>query len=212
MAADDASQPAGRLRRVYEVADPTEVRDYYDEWAATYDAELEANGYALPARAAAVLAELAPDRTVPVLDYGCGTGLSGVALTDAGFATVDGADPSTGMLQRAEATGRYRRLVELDLDAERPPFEAGSYPIVTAIGVIGPGAAPLALMAQLLALVAPGGLFGVSFNDHAMNDPAFPRAIADVVDSGRFDVAFRDRGAHLPGIEVQSTLIVFRRN
>ncbi len=211
MAADEDPEPDGRLRQVYGFDDPAEVRDYYDAWASTYDAELAANGYALPERAATVLIGLADDPTAPVLDYGCGTGLSGTALAEAGFTTIDGADPSTGMLRHAEATGSYRRLVELDLDAPGPPFDPESYAIVTAIGVIGPGAAPLTLFGALLDLVAPGGLFGVSFNDYAMGDPAYPAAIRSTVDGGRFEIAFEDRGAHLPGIDVQSTLYVFRR-
>lgn len=201
----------GYLRKVYDIADPLEVRDYYDTWAASYDAELRANGYVTPERIAAALASIAADTTVPVLDYGCGTGLSGEALVAAGFTTVDGADPSREMLRVAAGKGVYRELVHLDLDAARPPFDDGSFAIVTAIGLIGPGAAPLSLFDQLLALVAPGGLFGLSFNAHALEDPAFPAKIRDHVDAGTVTVEFSERGHHLPGIGTESVVYVLRR-
>lgn len=202
----------GKLRRVYALDGPVEVRDYYDEWASSYDSELEANGYRTPQRVAQALAELIDDSATPVLDYGCGTGLSGVALAAAGFTTIDGADPSTGMIALARDKGVYRHLTLLDLEAPDPPFEAGSYPVVTAVGVIGPGAAPRELFDQLLDVVAPGGLFAVTFNDYALEDPAYPAMIDAAVHDGTVSIEVAERGRHLPGVDVQSTVYVFRRS
>ena len=70
---------------------------------------------------------------------GCGTGLSGAALAEAGFTTIDGSDLSPGMLDKARALGVYRDLwLPDDLPDRR-------YDAVAAVGVIGPGAAPLDL-------------------------------------------------------------------
>lgn len=202
----------GQLRRVYEIDDPSEIRDYYDDWAASYDAELKVNGYASPARVADALAASAADLGAPVLDYGCGTGMSGAALLAAGFTVVDGADPAQQMLAVAAAKGIYRSLVHLDLEAAAPPFAAGSYAAVTAIGLIGPGAAPLALFDQLVQLVAPGGLFGFSFNDHAMDDPVYSAKVNEHVVTTWWSAVFEERGPHLPGLDVCSTVFVLRRN
>ncbi len=200
------------LRRVYGIEDPTEIRDYYDGWAKSYDAELRANGYASPKRVAVALASVATDLNLPVLDYGCGTGMSGEELASAGFAAIDGADPSEQMLAVADAKGIYRSLTHLDIAADHPPFDKGSYAGVAAVGLIGPGAAPLPLFDQLADLVAPAGLFGFSFNDHAMDDPAYPGKIAEFTQGGPFEVAFEEHGPHLPGLEVGSMVYVLRRS
>ena len=202
----------GLLRRVYEIDDPLEVRDYYDCWAISYDAELTENGYAAPTRVAGALAGLSTDLRAPVLDYGCGTGLSGEALLAAGFSVLDGADPSGEMLRAAEAKDIYRSLVHLDLDATGPPFSSGRYAVVTAIGLIGPGAAPVELFDQLLDLVTPGGLFGVSFNDHALTDPAYPAKVSQHSATRTATVVFEEHGPHLPGLGVESTVYVLRRS
>lgn len=207
----DDAEPHGYLRRVYGIDDPLEIRDYYDNWAASYDAELRENGYATPGRVAAALADLAPGLDTPVLDYGCGTGMSGEALAAAGFTTIDGADPSHGMLRVAASKGVYRDLIHLDIDAPEPPFVPGSRAIVTAIGLIGPGAAPLGLFDQLLALVAPGGLFVVSFNDRALDIPEFAAKVAEVRAAGGVDIVFEELGSHLPGLGNQSMVYVFQR-
>lgn len=211
MGEDDNGEPVGRLRRVYGFDDPHEVRDYYDDWADDYDAELEANGYASPRRVAEAVAALVADTAAPVLDYGCGTGLSGEALVGAGFAVIDGADPSEEMLRVARDRDVYRSLVVLDLGEPEPPFPAASYDVVTAVGVIGPGAAPHTLVGQLLDLVVPGGVFGVSLNDVAIEDPDYRSTLEDVVGSGRAELLFEERGPHLPGIDVRSTVCVYRR-
>ncbi|NNF53973.1 MAG: methyltransferase domain-containing protein [Acidimicrobiales bacterium] len=211
MTQPERERDEGQLRRVYEIDDPIEIRDYYDGWAESYDAELKTNGYASPARVAAALASVGADFTAPVLDYGCGTGLSGEALLAAGFTVVDGADPAPQMLRVAEAKGIYRSLFRLDLDASTPPFDMGSYAVVTAVGLIGPGAAPLDLFDQLVHIVAPGGLFGFSFNDHAMDDPAYPERVEQHVGTGGWEVLIEERGPHLPSLDVRATVFVLNR-
>lgn len=208
---DEVAEDRGYLRRVYGIDDPSEIREYYDTWAKTYDDELAANGYASPRRVAEALASLAADLDAAVLDYGCGTGMSGESLAAAGFSMIDGADPAAEMLAVAKSKDVYRSLVHLDLDAGRPPFDSRSYAGVAAVGLIGPGAAPLGLFDQLMDLVAPGGLFGVSFNDHALTDPAYRAKIAGYVDSGAFNLAFEEHGPHLPALDVDATVFVLKR-
>jgi len=67
----------GFLERAYGLDDAESTRDFYRDWAATYDEEIRANGYATPRRCAAALAGLVEDTSAPLHDLGCGTGLSG---------------------------------------------------------------------------------------------------------------------------------------
>ena len=71
------------------------MRALYDDWAAGYDADLEDSAYKTPGRVAEALSAALADKQAPVLDFACGTGLSGVALADAGFKVIDGADISS---------------------------------------------------------------------------------------------------------------------
>ena len=68
---------------------PEETKALYTDWAKTYDSDVTGAGYATPGRVARALAEVA-DLTAPLLDFGCGTGLSGVALAAEGFTAIDG--------------------------------------------------------------------------------------------------------------------------
>lgn len=193
----------GHLGRAYEVAAPEETRALYGRWAATYDREVAENGYAAPARCAEALARHAP-LVEPVLDIGCGTGLSGVALRARGFGAIDGADPSPEMLAKAERTGAYRALRRADPD---DPFMPGAYRIIAAVGVIGVGAAPVTLFDAAWEALPEGGLLCLTLNDHALARPEFP----DRIDARRAHVLFEEYGPHLPGIDLRSRVYVLRK-
>ena len=79
--------------------DVQKLRAYYQDWAKTYDDDVASHGYGLPSMMVhtveAALTALAGedgriDRSVKVLDAGCGTGLVGAALCDAGFDDLHG--------------------------------------------------------------------------------------------------------------------------
>ena len=122
----------GFLDKVYGVTGAAETRALYDAWSDSYEAEIGRNGYATPERCARALAAHMPDKTPPVLDFGCGTGLSGLALRLAGFDTIDGRDLSPGMLARARDKGVYRDLRVIGPEEDMP----GGYAAIAAIGVV----------------------------------------------------------------------------
>lgn len=200
----------GVLGTAYDASTLANVGELYGTWAATYDEELIANGYASPRRTAAAMAAHVADRSAPLLDIGCGTGLSGAALRDAGFSTIDGTDMSPEMLALAGHKEVYRRLVPSSLE-DPLPATPGSYVDMTAIGVFSPGHAPSGMITDVLALLAPGGCFGFSLNDHALEDPSYKQTIDDVVANGQASVAFEDYGDHLPGIGLNALIVVLKK-
>lgn len=201
----------GFLDKIYDApmtADDT--RDLYNEWAQSYDAEVGENGYVTPRRCAAALAEVFPDLSAPVLDFGCGTGLSGKAFRAAGFSVVDGMDPAPEMLAEAEAKGIYRTLTLIDPDAALP-FEPGTYAAIAAVGVIGAGAAPAETLDLLVRGLAPGGRLVLSLNDHSLADPHYDGRIQTHVQAGTMRLTFQQHGEHLPGIGLKSTVYVLEK-
>ena len=65
------------------------VETLYKNWAETYDQEIEKNLYSTPNRIASILAQTEANKGIKVLDYGCGTGLSGLALKKVGWEIKD---------------------------------------------------------------------------------------------------------------------------
>lgn len=197
------------LRTVYDLENQAATDAYYTAWAATYDEELTRNGYRSPQRCADALARFV-DPATSVLDIGCGTGISGLALARVGYTVISGQDVNAEMLERARILDLYRELWVADLN-DPFPFDVGTYGAIAAIGVIGIGAAPASLLGQALAALAPGGHLVFSYNDHALESPEYVGAVDNAIASGTAETLFEERGPHIEGLGTSSTVYVLRR-
>jgi len=198
------------LNKAYELQSVEETRTLYDNWSNSYDSELLENGYATPGRIANALARYA-DKDKPLLDYGCGTGLCGVSLNEAGFEILDGADLSKEMLEIAREKGVYRKLTHIDQNI--PLAESrGDYGAITACGVIGIGGAPLSVFDTAVSFLEKDGLFAFSFNDTSLADPCYEAKVMEYTDCGFARLLFREHGEHLPGINLKSMVYVIQKN
>lgn len=198
------------LEKAYTARDAAQTRNLYDDWAASYDAEVNDNGYATPARCAKALAQFIDSKDAPLLDFGCGTGLSGKALAREGFSQVDGVDLSADMLAEAEDKYVYNDLRQIEAD-ENPVPAPGTYDAIAAIGVIGAGAAPIEVFDTLMHGLAPGGKLVLSFNDHALEDPCNEARMNEWLDCGAARLLFKEHGDHLPGIGLGSNVYVLEK-
>lgn len=197
------------LNKVYQARTPEATRQVYDEWAESYDAEVREAGYATPRRCAEALMSVMGEGHRPILDFGCGTGLSGEALRAAGFEVIDGVDLSPEMLEQARAKGIYRKLTAIEAGADLSGTE--DYAAITAIGVIGAGAAPVTVFDTIMAALQPGGFFVFSYNDHTLADPAYEGKVMEYLDCGAVRLHFREHGPHLPAEDMQSTVYVLEK-
>lgn len=198
------------LDNIYSVEGGEAMRRYYDDWATSYDADLVDNEYKTPARCAEALARHLADRNAPLLDFACGTGMSGVALNEAGFSCINGTDISAGMIEVAREKGVYRNLWVCDADN---PFDerAKKHAAIIAVGAIGAGAAPVDAIDGALASLDKGGLFIVSLNDHTLEDPEFERRLTAAAHRGTIAILESDHGPHLPAIGLGAKVYVARK-
>jgi len=195
------------LGSVYDLK-PEDTAAYYDDWAARYDAELSENSYVTPTRCATALAATDLHKDAPILDFGCGTGLSGLALSKAGFTVIDGMDISAGMLAQARDKGVYRRLIQA-ADTAPPSIARGAYAAITAIGAISPGAAPASLLAHVVDALEPGGILCMSYNEYALRDDAYLAALD--AEKARLQTLSEETGSHVEGVGSTATVYTFRR-
>ena len=109
----------------------------YDTWASDYDRELANWGYEAPEQAAGLLkGHLHDFENAPILDCGCGTGLTGAALRAAGArGELTGLDASRTSLETAKQKAVYDRLEYTDLN-KRLPLDDASVDGILCIGVL----------------------------------------------------------------------------
>jgi predicted TPR repeat methyltransferase len=139
------------------------VKDLFDAYAPRFDADLEGRlGYRTPALLAALLEAggLRPDGSRRVLDLGCGTGLSGVALKPFARRLV-GLDLAPRMLAEARRRRVYDALEEADLLAWLPRHRA-AFDLVAAADVLNYLGELAPALHGIAGALAPGGLAAFS--------------------------------------------------
>ena len=195
--------------KAYGLKTQDDINDLYDEWADSYDEEVEENGYVSPARTASALTQFLP-LEASIFDIGCGTGLSGVALTNSGFSNIYGSEINLSMLINAKKKKVYKGLIQGTINNPFPD-PAGTYDGIVAIGVIGAGAAPASLLRSALNALVPGGLLAFTLNDAAMAQESCKSELKTVLDDNLAVELFSEYGQHLSSINIGSTVYILER-
>lgn len=167
--------------------DPDDVRAFYDRWAARYDDDLAGWDYRAPRRIAKLLAEHA-DLAAPVLDAGCGTGLSGRALRAVGFSGyLTGIDLSEASLPVAEASRAYQRLQAANLN-RRLEFEDDSFGAVACVGVLTYVPNVEAIWREFCRVTRPGGVVAFTQRQDTWVERSCQAVLDLLVDEGVWTV------------------------
>ena len=204
------TEKRAHLSSAYALTNPEQAREFYQDWAEGYDDEIAENGYATPQRCAEALARFAENPWAPIMDLGCGTGISGLALRAAGFECIDGFDFSQAMLDKAAQKGVYRNLAIADL-SQPLTIPEGVYQNAAAIGCITPEYMPATVLDEILSKLPQGGCLAFSVNDHSAQDGTILGRIMALTDCCAAELVFKEYGDHLPGIGLRSTVYVLRK-
>lgn len=186
-----------------------ETIEVYRDWAKTYDADVTGRGYRTPGRIAAMLKPHLADNHGPILDFGCGTGISGAALAAANIGPLHGTDITDEMVAIARTKGLYDKLWVGE--PGRQPARPGDYSVIVAAGVVSLGAAPPDTLDLLIDALAPGALLILSFNDPTLENGSYDARLKMHLDSGAVTLVCREHGPHLDDMQMGSDVILLRR-
>ena len=153
------------------------VRAAFDRFGPEYHEAMMASG--APARAAeALMPHLDPG--AQGVDFGCGSGVLGLALRDAGMRRpLDGIDLSPTMLSLARGTGCYRDLHRANLLA--PPGEpawAGPYDFAITVGLMGDYVPYYIALPHIVSCLRPGAVIGYAVERRSTSGYALEKCAA----------------------------------
>ena len=155
-----------------------------------------------------MLFKYSPDTNISVLDFGCGSGLSGEALYRLGFQKVDGLDLSAEMVKLAGQKGVYTELIKDDLNTL---IERGyKYDAIIAAGVISPGHAPPISVDLALSLLKQRGILVFSLNDHALGNKSFIEQIETILANASIDILEKEYGDHIIKLKLKAQVYALR--
>jgi predicted TPR repeat methyltransferase len=173
------------LHTVYSASSPAELSKSYADWAATYDAETASLGYLLPFLITAWVARYVPIGEGPLLDVGCGTGLSGPSLQALGYGDMAGLDLSDEMLAVAAGRGTYGELKQAML-GETLPWPDGHFRAFFSTGVFTIGHAPASGLYDLVRITQAGGHAIFTVRDQVFESGGFRKVFDDLEGQGKW--------------------------
>lgn len=199
-----------RLARNYGEKTSDEFRAVYREWADNYDRDLiDEFGYLAPQAAVTCLKTHLPSLNAPILDMGCGTGLVGQLLFDAGYQIIDGLDLSFEMLEKARALGVYRALDEADL-TEQLTLEP-IYQAVICVGVFSHQPSQPFDLARLFSALAPDGVLVATVNGKGWKEIGWEVLLEQSAEQNGFRIESVSDIPYLTRQNISGKLLTLRR-
>ena len=198
MAAEHGARRSG-LNELSANPDSGDIERYYDQWAAEYDDDLRHWNYQAPVEAAALLRQGVP-LEAPVLDAGCGTGLSGQALKALGYMHVTGMDLSQASLDLAQQTGAYERLAQVDMQQLPLPYETDEFAGLQCVGVLTYVPDTDGIVREFCRIVRPGGLVVFTQRDDLFAQRGDAATLQALEDEGLWEkILVSEPRPYLPG-------------
>lgn len=186
------------LSQSYNLETQDDTLAHYEAWAETYDQELSENDYAQPQRCATALANHLGKRDIRILDIGCGTGLSGVALKNLGFSNIEGCDFSSLMIEKAKDTNVYQGLFEADIN-KKLEIETETYDAAVAVGVLSFAHVRTDALREMLRIIKTGGLLVIGLNEKYWSHDKVGEKLEKLSQEQVLEVLSQEYGDHLPG-------------
>lgn len=207
-----SDRSGGHFSSAYSLASREETLSHYRSWAESYDREVgDENGYAQPARTVEMLSKFENLSGLKVLDAGCGSGLSGLALAAGGVAHLHGCDFSPDMLAKARLKTVYNHLFEADLNEPLRDVADATYDAVTAVGVFSFGHVAPAACEELARILKPGGFLIIALNEQYWDKGDLSAQLDHMVADGVLVEKAKEFGEHLPGHGVKGWVLAFQK-
>lgn len=193
-----ATEEKPYLDRVFAVSSTEECRRLYDDWAATYDSDMQKHDFTAPRLVAEGVARgmklnhLHRDpnqvlKGLQIVDAGCGTGTVGNELAKMGVEGIDGLDISEGMLNVARKSGAYKDLRVTDL-TKKLEFEDGKYDALVCCGTFTHGHLGPKPLAEFVRIVKSGGVVVATILESHWKEKGFEAEVVRLANSGVCDI------------------------
>lgn len=157
----------------------TAVQAAFDRFGPEYHQAILASG--APAGAAgALMPHLHPD--AQGIDFGCGSGVLGIALRDAGLRQpLDGVDLSPVMLGLARETGCYRQLLQTNLLVPKEcPALAKPYDFAITVGLMGDYVPYYVALPHIVSSLRDGAILGYAVERRSTPSHALEKLALDL--------------------------------
>ena len=181
----------------------------YKEWATAYDHDNDnLLGTVSQPLSVQIFQEYIKDKSLRIIDVGCGTGLVGVELEKGGFSNFDGIDISQEMIDIAKQRG-YAQLFIGSLNVSLP-CENNEYDAALCVGVFTHGHVGSNRLDELVRIVKPGGIVCFTVNEGVYDSYGFDSKIKNLESTNIWEILEIRKGDYMTKKNIKGVYCVVK--
>ena len=175
------------IQWVYASKNEQELAERYDQWAKTYEEDLERDfSWYGPIRAVESAVKYV-SKDARILDAGAGTGLVGALMAERGYQDLVAMDLSSGMLDEARKKNVYKEFHQMVM-GETLGFDTDAFDAVMSVGVLTVGHAPASSLDELVRVTRSGGHIIYTLRPDLFEEGGFKEKHAELEAAGMWKV------------------------
>jgi len=196
---------------IYQLESKEKVLDYYTNWTENnqYNQDMVDWNYSGPKNAVKIFKKYAHDKSIVILDAGCGTGLVAKELVKEGFTNFVGVDFSKEMLSLIPKN-LYQKLELADLNSPLK-YSNNNFDAILCVGTFTYGHVKANSLSEFIRVVRKDGLICFTVNEGIYKKYDFDTKINELEKDKKWKVLEIKKSSYIVNKNIEAWLCIARK-
>mgnify|MGYP001206963537 CR=1 FL=1 len=196
---------------IYQLESKEKVLNYYINWTQNnqYNQDMVNWNYSGPKNAVNIFKKYAHDKSIVILDAGCGTGLVAKELVNEGFANFIGVDFSKEMLSLVPKN-LYKKLELMDLNNQLN-YSNNYFDAVLCVGTFTYGHVKAHALNEFIRIVKQDGLICFTVNEGIYEEYEFDNKIKELEQNKKWQVLELKKTGYIVNKDIEAWVCIARK-
>ena len=196
---------------IYQLESKEKVLNYYINWTQNnqYNQDMVNWNYSGPKNAVNIFKKYAHDKSIVILDAGCGTGLVAEELVNEGFANFIGVDFSKEMLSLVPKN-LYKKLELMDLNNQLN-YSNNYFDAVLCVGTFTYGHVKAHALNEFIRIVKQDGLICFTVNEGIYEEYEFDNKIKELERNKKWQVLELKKTGYIVNKDIEAWVCIARK-
>ena len=196
---------------IYQLESKEKVLDYYIKWTQNnqYNEDMLDWNYSGPKNATEMFNKYIKDKSIFIMDAGCGTGLVGEELKKIGFKNIVGVDFSQEMLDLVPKD-LYQKLELADLNKSLK-YQNNIFDAIICVGTFTYGHVKAHSLDEMLRVIKKDGLICFTVNKGIYEKYQFNKKITELENDKKWQVLELKKSSYIINKDIESWLCIAKK-
>ena len=196
---------------IYQLESKEKVLDYYIKWTQNnqYNEDMLDWNYSGPKNATEMFNKYIKDKSIFIMDAGCGTGLVGEELKKIGFKNIVGVDFSQEMLDLVPKD-LYQKLELADLNKSLK-YQNNIFDAIICVGTFTYGHVKAHSLDEMLRVIKKDGLICFTVNEGIYEKYQFNKKITELENDKKWQVLELKKSSYIINKDIDAWLCIAKK-